>query len=160
MSAAVIVSIRVAAQPTEAFRIFVEDIALWWRPNSLFQLTPRGDGALRFESGEGGRLIAALPNGKEFEVGRITQWTPGRQLSFTWRQASFAPEQSTSVSVEFEPVGEGTRVTVTHRGWETVPSEHAARHGFPLGPFQQRLAENWRELLTRYAGLSIESGRL
>ena len=36
----------------------------------LFALTPRGDGHFRFEPGEGGRLIASLANGKEFEVGR------------------------------------------------------------------------------------------
>ncbi len=144
------VSIRVDATPAEAFRIFVDEIGEWWRPNSLFELTPKGDGALHFEPGEGGRLVATLMSGKEFEVGRITQWSPGERLSFTWRQASFAPDQMTSVDVLFEAVGDKARVTITHRGWDCLPQEHAARHGFPLGAFQQRLAENWRELLSRF----------
>lgn len=157
MTAAVVVSIRVEATPAEAFRIFVDEIGEWWRPNSLFELTPKGDGALRFEPGEGGRLVTTLLSGKEFEVGRISQWSPGERLSFTWRQASFGPDQMTRVDVRFEAVGDKTRVTITHRGWDSLPQEHVARHGFPLGAFQQRLAENWRELLARF-GRRIAAG--
>lgn len=146
---AVIVSIRVQATPHEAFDVFTRDIALWWRPSALFQLTPRGDGDLRFEPGEGGRLVTGLPNGKVFEIGRVTVWRPGERLAFTWRQASFAEDQVTHVDVSFEPVGAETRVTVEHRGWDAIPQEHVARHGFPLAATQMRLAEHWRSLLAR-----------
>ena len=144
---AVIVSLRVKATPAEAFDVFVNEIGAWWRPSGLFQLTPRGDGELRFEPGEGGRLVTTLSNGKVFEIGRITAWSPGKRLAFTWRQGTFTPDQSTQVEVRFEPVGEETRVTVEHRGWDTIPQEHVARHGFPLGVFQVRQAEHWRLLL-------------
>ena len=148
MNSAVVVSLRVAAAPAPVFEAFTAEIGVWWKPNSLFQLTPRGDGVLRFEPGPEGRLVTTLPNGKEFEVGRILVWRPGERLSFTWRQASFAPEQVTEVDVTFEPVGpEETRVTVTHRGWDAVPQAHAARHGFPLNIFLQRQGEHWRSLL-------------
>lgn len=147
MSAAVIVSLRIAAPPLRVFEVFTQEISVWWRPHTLFQLTPRGDGELRFEGGEGGRLVSALPNGKAFEIGRITAWVPGEKLAFTWRQASFAPDQLTHVEVRFEPAGDETRVTVEHRGWDAIPQEHAARHGFPLGVFQMRQAEHWRALL-------------
>lgn len=144
---AIVVALRVKATPAEAFAAFTEEIGQWWRPNALFQLTPRGDGVLRFESGPQGRLVTELPNGKIFEIGRITTWAPGEKLAFTWRQASFAPEQATQVEVAFEPIGDGTRITVTHRGWESVPQEHVARHGFPLNLFLQRQGEHWRALL-------------
>ena len=68
MTAAVIVSIRVHATPLRAFEAFTAEIRSWWRQNPLFALTPRGDGELRFEPGEGGRLVAMLANGREFEV--------------------------------------------------------------------------------------------
>ena len=152
MTSAVLVSLRVAASPQRAFEAFTQEIGAWWRPNGLFQLTPRGDGELRFEGGEGGRLVTALPNGKEFEIGRITAWLPGERLAFTWRQATFAPDQLTHVEIRFEAVGEETRVTVEHCGWDAIPQEHAARHGFPLGVFQMRQAEHWRALLTAMAG--------
>jgi hypothetical protein len=144
---AVIVSLRVEATPLEAFEVFTQEIGAWWKPNGLFQLTPRGDGVLRFEPGEGGRLVTDLPNGKTFEIGRITAWALGERLAFTWRQATFEPEQFTHVEVRFEPVGDETRVTVEHRGWDSIPQEHVARHAFPLQVFQMRQGEHWRALL-------------
>jgi uncharacterized protein YndB with AHSA1/START domain len=151
VSSAVIVSLRVKASPREAFDIFTREIAAWWRPGQLFRLTPRGDGELRFEPGVGGRLVSQFPSGESFEVGRITAWAPGERLAFSWRQASFAPDQSTHVEVRFEAVGEETRVSVEHRGWDAIPQQHAARHGFPLGVFQLRQAEHWRALLASFA---------
>lgn len=147
MTAAVIVSIRVRAAPSEAFRAFTEDIGEWWRSDPLFRLTPGGDGYLRFEPGPAGRLIARLANGHEFEVGRITVWKPGERLVLSWRQATFTAEQSTELDVRFEAIDADTRVTVEHRGWQAIPEDHAARHGFELMLFQRRLAEHWRQLL-------------
>lgn len=143
---AVIVSLRVKASPREAFDAFTQEIGAWWRPNGLFELTPRGDGVLRFENET--RLVTTLHTGKEFEIGRVTAWAPGERLAFTWRQATFAPDQITHVEVRFEAVGDETRVTVEHRGWDAIPQDHVARHGFPLGATQMRLAEHWRALLT------------
>src|SRR5215475_6775282 len=68
MTAAVIVSIRVGATPLQAFEAFTAEIGEWWRPNPLFALTPRGDGHLRFEPGEGGRLVTTLANGKSLRL--------------------------------------------------------------------------------------------
>lgn len=144
---AVIVSLRVKATPQEAFDVFTQEIAAWWKPNGLFQITPRGDGVLRFESGEGGRLVTDLPNGKSFEIGRISAWAPGERLAFSWRQGTFTADQTTYVEVRFEPVGDETRVTVEHRGWDAIPQAHVARHGFPLAVFQMRQGEHWRALL-------------
>lgn len=150
---AVIVSIRVNVSPAEAFAIFTEEIAAWWRPSALFELTPRGDGELRFEPGESGRLVTTLANGKEFEVGRVSVWRPGEHLSFTWLQATFTADQVTHVDVRFEAAGDQTRVTVEHRGWDTIPQDHVARHGFPLAATQMRLAEHWRAVLASMGGL-------
>jgi len=38
-------------------------------------------------------------------------------------------------------------VTVEHRGWDSIPQKHVARHGFELMLFQRRLGEYWRGLL-------------
>jgi uncharacterized protein YndB with AHSA1/START domain len=144
----VLVSLRVHATPMRAFEVFTEEIAAWWKPDALFALTPRGDGVLRFEPGVDGRLVTDLPNGKSFEIGRILEWRPGERLAFTWRQATFAPDQVTSVTVRFEPVdGDETRVSVEHRGWETVPEDHVAKHRFPAAAFLTRQGEHWRTLL-------------
>ena len=91
MTAALIVSMRVGATPLRAFDAFTEEIGEWWQPNPLFALTPRGDGHLRFEPGEGGRLIASLANGKEFEVGRITRLEAWRKARTHLASGDFRP---------------------------------------------------------------------
>ena len=155
MTSAVIVSVRVSASPARAFDVFTEEIGEWWTPNPLFRLTPNGDGQLRFEPGEDGRLVATLEDGSEFEVGRITVWRPGERLALTWRQSTFAPGQTTDVDVRFEAVGEETRVTIEHRGWSEIPQEHAARHGFDLQLFQRRQADHWFALMATFAALVL-----
>jgi uncharacterized protein YndB with AHSA1/START domain len=147
MTSRVLVALRVKATPQRAFDVFTREIGLWWKPNMLFAFTPRDPGRLAFEPGEGGRLIETLPNGKVFEIGQIRAWEPPSRLVFGWRQASFEPGQDTEVEVRFDPVGDETRVSVEHRGWDSVPQEHVARHHFPDGIFLRRHGEWWQALL-------------
>lgn len=148
MTSKVYVALRVKATPERAFQVFTADIGVWWRPNILFQTTPRAPGVLAFEPGEGGRLTETLANGKVFEIGQILAWEPPARLVFSWRQATFPPDLLTEVEVRFEAVGEETRVSVEHRGFDRVPADHVARHGFPDQLLLMRLAEWWRDLLT------------
>jgi len=147
MTSRVIVAIRVAAPAERAFEVFTAEIGLWWKPNTLFSFTPRPPGRLAFEGKEGGRLIETGADGAVFEIGRILEWRPGERLAFSWRQASFAADRSTEVTVRFEAVGDETRVTVEHAGWDAIPQSHVARHGFPNTVFLQRHAEWWQALL-------------
>lgn len=147
MASKVLVALRVDADPQRTFEAFTAEIGQWWRPHPSFAFTPRSPGLLAFEPGEGGRLIETLANGKVFEIGRVRVWTPPTRLVFSWRQATFAPDQETEVEVTFEAAGEQTRVTVEHRGWESVPAAHVARHGFPDAVFLRRHGEWWQDLL-------------
>ena len=150
MTSHILVSTRVRATPARAFDVFTREIGAWWQPNGLFRFTHKSPGQLKFEPGLGGRLIEILPDGDVFEIGRITAWEPAVRLAFTWRQATFGPEQLTHVDVRFEPVGNQTRVKVEHSGWDTIPQEHVARHHFPDAIFLRRHAEWWQLLLSRY----------
>lgn len=147
MTSRVVVSIRVPCSPVQAFEVFTEEIGDWWSDTPFFRFTPRSPGRLAFEppaEGFSGRLIEHLPNGKTFEVGPVRVWSPGERLVVGWRQAAFGPEHATEVDVRFEAVGEETRVTVEHRGWDSVPQEHVSRHGHPLTLFNQRQGEQWQ----------------
>jgi Activator of Hsp90 ATPase homolog 1-like protein len=155
----ILVSLRVAAVPERAFEAFVSEIGVWWRPNALFRFTSHPAGVVAFEPGLGGRFTETSADGEAFEIGRITVWEPGVRLAFTWRQASFALAQTTEVEVRFEPVGNETRVTVEHRGWETIPQEHVARHGFPDAIFLQRHGEWWQSLVRFYAARVANSAK-
>ena len=44
--------------------------------------------------------------------------------------ANFAPDQVTRVDVCFDPAEDGTRVSITHSGWDTIPPTHPE----PSGP--------------------------
>jgi uncharacterized protein YndB with AHSA1/START domain len=150
VSSRVLVSIRVKATPLRAFEAFTGEIGQWWRHNPLFPFTPREPGLLSFEPGPEGRLVETREGGKVFEIGRVSAWEPGERLAFGWRTSAFEPGQRTEVEVRFEAVGEETRVTVEHRGWDTIPIESLARHGFPNLVFLSREGEWWRDLLAGY----------
>ena len=144
MSSKVLVALRVPVDPLVAFDVFTREIGSWWQSNGLFAVTAEGDGTLTFEPRAGGRLWTTLASGAQFEIGRIAAWEPGARLVFSWRQASFAPEQSTEVEVRFEAVGEETRISVEHRAWDSIPRGHVARHGFPEHSTLQHVANWWR----------------
>ena len=147
MTSKVYVALRVKATPERAFAAFVQEIGAWWRPSELFQTTPR-PGRLSFEfaagaPGEGGRLIETREGGKAFEIGKVRVWEPPRRLVFSWRQANFPLDLHTEVEVGFEAVGDETRVSVEHRGFDQAPAG-AARHGLPDQVLLVRLADFWR----------------
>lgn len=151
MAASLQVAIRVAAPPQRAFDAFTGEIGAWWKPNSLFEFSRKRSGVLAFEPGSDGRLTEMYEDGSVFEIGRITAWEPPHRLALIWRQASFSDDEVTHVEVRFDALGDDeTRVTVRHSGWDNVPQTHVARHGFPLGVFQQRHAEWWQALLASY----------
>lgn len=123
------VSVLVAVDPATAFAVFTEDVDAWWKRGPAYRFGEGG--VLRFEPGVGGRLVQVFDDatGESWEVGRIRTWEPGRRLTFAFRIPNFAPDESTEVDVRFEAEGEGTRVTLEHRGWEGLPMGHPARHG-------------------------------
>jgi uncharacterized protein YndB with AHSA1/START domain len=147
MSSRVLVALRIAAARERVFEAFTREIGLWWRPNPMFLFAGRTDGKLAIEPGLGGRFTETYPDGTAFEIGRVTLWEPDMRLGLSWRQASFADEQSTEVEVRFETVGPETRVTVEHRGWDAIPFPHAARHGMPNTLFLQRHGQYWQALV-------------
>jgi uncharacterized protein YndB with AHSA1/START domain len=146
-SSRVLVALRIAATPERTFAAFTDEIASWWKPNALFRFTRREGTHLAFEPDPPEHLVEVGQDGERVEIGPVLHWEPPSLLVFGWRQAGFPEGRSTEVSVRFDPVDTGTRVTVEHVGWDEIRQQSAARHGFPLGPFQQRLAEWWQELL-------------
>lgn len=146
------VSVRVQAGLDRAFAVFTGELDAWWRPHPLFAVTPRAPGSMALVApGPHGRLVETAPDGRVFEVGRVTVWEPPTRLVLSWRPAGLSAEQAGQVEVVFTPVGDATRVTVTHGGWERLARGHAARHGFPDAALLRRLGEWWTGQLTRYS---------
>lgn len=147
MTAKIAVSIRLKVPPDKAFELFTRDVDLWWQKGPKYRQQLGEGGRMAFEPGEGGRLVELYDGGREFEIGRILVWQPGERLSFVWRLSNFTPDQSTEVDIRFTPVAEGTRLTLEHRGWETLPADHPAHHGQDLMRSQLLRARWWDEQL-------------
>jgi len=145
------VSVTVAVPPPLAFEIFTEEIDRWWRRGLKFRHTRGGGGFLRIEPEVGGRLFESIDGDggpHVFEVGRVRVWDPPRRLTFTWRNANFAAHEQTEVDIEFVPTSAGTLVTVTHRGWSSLPADHPARHGLQGADFARMMGLWWGEQMS------------
>jgi uncharacterized protein YndB with AHSA1/START domain len=140
----------VAVSPDDAFEVFTEDIDRWWRRGVRFRHAPGEKSELGFvHDARGHRLVERLPH-RVHELGRVLAWEPGRRLVFEWRPNNFAADECTEVEVRFEASGEGTRVTLEHRGWDKIRVDHPARHGQEGRAFSARLGTHWGELMTAY----------
>ena len=141
----VTVSALVAVDPATAFEVFTDDIDIWWKRSPRYRMST--DRQIRFEPGEGGRLLTYEESGAVHELGRIRIWKPGERIVFEWRAREFEPDQTTEVEVRFEPDENGTRITLEHRGWDSLPDDLPLRHGVVGEAFLSMFGLWWADLL-------------
>ena len=140
------VSVSVAMPPAAAFEIFTSDIDRWWRRGIQFRNAGRRSGFIRLEPQVGGRLFESIDGeqgAQVFEVGRVSVWDPPRLLAFSWRSINFSSEEHTAVEVSFSATAHGTLVSVTHRGWAALRTDHPARHGLQGAAFIRMIGLWW-----------------
>jgi hypothetical protein len=79
---------------------------------------------MRFEPGVGGHLIEVYDKrtGEGRAVGEVTVWEEGCRLVLV-------DSYQTEIEVDFRAEGEGTRVTLEHRGLERLRPDLADKHG-------------------------------
>ncbi len=146
-----LVAVGVAVAPELAFEVFTREIDLWWRRGPRFRRYQGERAVIAIEPGVGGRVFEAADDATPAqEVGRVLAWQPPRLLRFEWRAANFGPHERTEVEVTFEPAGDGTLVTVTHRGWASLRGDHPVRHGQAPADFIAQRGRWWGALLSSY----------
>jgi len=144
-------SVFVRVAPEDAFEVFTKEIDAWWRTGPKYRIAGRRRGKLFFEGGVGGRMFETFElstGSRTIEVGKVLAWSPPTYLAFEWRGVNFKPDESTVVEVRFTPENDGTMVSVVHRGWSKLPSDHPARHGLEVAEFVRMMAMWWGGLLT------------
>ena len=106
--------VEVAVDAGTAFRAFTEEMNLWWVRGPINFFDAARATAMTCESGVGGRLLEVYDwaSGDVLELGRITVWQPGEQLS--WRSSV----DEVRVDVRFAATATGTMVQVT----ATIPA--------------------------------------
>jgi uncharacterized glyoxalase superfamily protein PhnB len=100
--------VTVPIDPATAFRVFTEEIDLWWVRGPINFYDASRAVAMRCEPGIGGRLLEVYDDeaGDALELGQITTWQPGSLLG--WQSSV----DDVAVEVSFTAAGLGTRVCV------------------------------------------------
>jgi Activator of Hsp90 ATPase homolog 1-like protein len=114
--APVVREVEVSCSPEDAFRIFTEQIGSWW-PAATHSIGGESVAAVTMECRAGGRVYETLTDGTTYSWGTITGWEPPRGFGMNW-SPSPEPRPLTQVEVRFEAIPGGTRVELTHTGWE------------------------------------------
>jgi Activator of Hsp90 ATPase homolog 1-like protein len=117
----------VAVDPQLAFDVFTRDIGRWW---PLEDHGVYGAGAT--VAFEGPDLVERSPAGQSAVWGTVSAWEPGRRVAFTWHPGRPA-NPATQVEVRFEEIADGTRVTLTHSGWDAYDEPWRVREGYDSG---------------------------
>lgn len=124
----VVCEIEVAAPPERVFQALIDaqQLAKWWGEEPAvnlksWEMDPRVGGKWRMESsGCDGLSVNGIT---EFEAhGEILELSAPRLLVYTWIANWHAnPSLATVVTWELAPVGNGTKVRVTHSGLAEEP---------------------------------------
>ncbi|MDQ5822474.1 MAG: bleomycin resistance protein [Actinomycetota bacterium] len=101
-------AVEVTVDPMSAFTAFTDEIDSWWVRGAINFFDAGRAVEMRIEPGVGGRVLEIYDGarGDVLELGRITVWEPGAQLTYR------SLVDDTEVDVRFEAVEGGTRVSV------------------------------------------------
>lgn len=147
----IVVSVELSAAPERAFAAFTAHFADWW-PVATHSLSRQAGTRCRLEANVGGKVEERAPDGTRHVWGAIQALEPGRRIRFSWHPGR-EPESAQWIDVEFSPSACGSRVTLSHGGWEAL-GEIA-----PL--LRQEYVSGWRNVFgTIYAGFAGRGRRL
>jgi uncharacterized protein YndB with AHSA1/START domain len=137
----VVKTVSVRAAPERAFAYFVGDMARWW-PLAQFHTGPDPlDCAI--EPRLGGRIFERAADGRETLWGNVVAYDPPHRLAFSWIVGGLTTEQAQQIDLRFMPEGSGTRVELTHSGWEKLGDAAAAAR------LRERYSGGWAAIIER-----------
>lgn len=123
-------SVEVPLDPEAAFDLFTRRMETWWPVDS--HSLSAADGGLpkqiTVEPQEGGQILETKPDGSNAPWGRITRWEPGRAFGVAWHVGR-PEDEATDLLVVFSATSIGTRVDLTHGGFERLGSAATAMAG-------------------------------
>jgi len=112
----VVKTVTVRAVPERAFALFA-DIARWW-PLAQFHTGPAPVDCM-IEPRVGGRVFERAADGRETPWGMVLAYDPPHRLAFSWI-VGLSAEQEQLVEIRFTAEDRGTKVELTHSGWEKL----------------------------------------
>ncbi len=149
MSLAVHRSVVVAGSAEAVFDLFTEGIDRWWPLAAGFAYGGERARSIHLEPWVGGRFFERLVDGDELQVGSMINCERPHRFTFTWRAPVWSAE--TRVHVEFSAVRDGTRVDLTHDGFELLGADGE--------PEARQFGGGWPMVLDRLASASSAEER-
>ncbi len=139
----IVVSVDLPAPPARAYAAFTAQFAEWW-PVATHSLSRRASTRCRLDASLGGTVEESAPDGTRHVWGAVQALEPGRRIRFSWHPGR-EPESAQWIDVVFAPAEFGSRVTLTHGGWEALGE---------IAPIlRQEYASGWRNVFAViYAG--------
>jgi uncharacterized protein YndB with AHSA1/START domain len=151
----VIKSVVVPCPPKDAFHYFTADMAQWWPLQTHSCIAGRSKGSeipltCVFEPRSGGRIFERGTSGEEHPWGTVLAWEPPAKVSFTWHPGR-PTATAQHVDVTFTADRGGTRVLLTHTGWETLGEAAADTRSRYDSGWELVLVEKFVEYAVRQA---------
>ena len=137
-------SVTVRWDQTAAFRRFTDGISSWW-PMRSHSVGQERTERIVFEGKVGGEIYEVMRGGggERSVWGTVTEWEPPHRVGFTWHPGD-SPSAAQDIDVHFVSVPNGTRLELTHSGWERLGAmARKARVGYNIG---------WAYVLAVWAG--------
>jgi uncharacterized protein YndB with AHSA1/START domain len=147
-------TVRVAAPPDVAWRVFTQKMGSWW-PLASHKIGKAKAVDAVIEPHVGGRWYERGDDGSTCDWGHVQLWDPPTRLILTWEiNADFQsdPTIKTEVEVRFAADGQGTRVDLEHRKLNAL----GARRDQMRGIFDSD--GGWTGLLNAFARVAFEEG--
>jgi uncharacterized protein YndB with AHSA1/START domain len=141
-------SVLVQAPPERAFEVFTAGMSTWWPLDSHY-IGKQPATAVVIEPRAGGRWFERADDGSECDWGEVLAWEPPHRLRYLWH-LRFDRADATEVEIVFAPAGEGTDVTITHRGWERLGAKGPER--------RERNRRGWDGLIPHYRQACAPAG--
>jgi uncharacterized protein YndB with AHSA1/START domain len=145
----IVVAVDVAAAPEAAYAAFTARFGDWW-PVATHSLSREPATRCRLDATPGGVLEERAPDGAWHLWGTVESIQPGRRLRFSWHPGR-EPESAQWVDVHFVARGSGSRVTLTHGGWEALGE---------IAPILRReYIPGWRNVLETFFVRYVQDAR-
>ena len=129
-------TLTVPLTPDQAFDLFTTKIADWW-PVETHSLSASRQKTVPqkvwIEPRLGGQVLETCADGETCPWGDITHWEPGKRLVLSW-YVGRTPDHATIIDVRFNQSDQGTRVDLTHSGFDVLAGEaDAVSAGYDTG---------------------------
>jgi uncharacterized protein YndB with AHSA1/START domain len=135
----VVKTVTVRCTPARAFALFVSDFERWW---PLAQTHTGADPVhCAIEPRVGGRVFERPADGRETPWGTVLAYEPPHRLALSWI-VQLSAEQEQLVEVRFLAEQQGTRVELTHSGWEKL--------GEAAASLRERYDRGWGRIFERH----------